>query len=249
MNTLRKHWHIPFSLLYKLWFGVCFAVSLLALYPVFKIFIKRKKYQTVFKLERAWAALLCAMAFIRVRVDQQAPLPPPPYLIVANHASYLDTVFLLRVFKQPFLFLGKAELLRWPLFRIFFYDMNIAVARGSAAKSLTAFTRASEALKKGWCVAIFPEGGIPDSAPKMAPFKKGALRLAQECNVPIVPVTFCNSYRRFGEPSCITTRALPGTARAVIHPYVNAQAVCQADLLHLRQNLHTTIQAALLHAS
>ena len=47
------------------------------------------------------------------------------------------------VIPEYFLFMGKYELLRWPLFKIFFKDMNIAVNRGNRVEAAAAFRRAA----------------------------------------------------------------------------------------------------------
>ncbi|MBK7084896.1 MAG: 1-acyl-sn-glycerol-3-phosphate acyltransferase [Flavobacteriales bacterium] len=49
-------------------------------------------------------------------------------------------------------------------------------------------------------MVLFPEGTIPLTVPRMKHFKDGALRLAIEKQVPIVPVTFLNHWRLFRIP-------------------------------------------------
>lgn len=91
------------------------------------------------------------------------------------------------VIPEYFLFMGKYELLRWPLFNMFFKDMNIAVNRGSHVEAAKAFRRAANALDRGTSLALFPEGTIPVFTPRLKPFKDGAFKLAIEKQVPIVP--------------------------------------------------------------
>ena len=46
--------------------------------------------------------------------------PNNNYIICANHKSYLDIVLMYLVIDQDFAFLGKSELLKWPVINIFF---------------------------------------------------------------------------------------------------------------------------------
>lgn len=75
------------------------------------------------------------------------------------------------VVPQYFLFIGKYELLRWPLFNIFFKDMNIAVNRGNKVEAAKAFRKAAMAIDRGTSIAIFPEGTIPPYTPRLKPFR------------------------------------------------------------------------------
>ena len=90
--------------------------------------------------------------------------------------------------------MGKKELARIPLFRIFFGTIDIAVDRGSAVASHKSMLKASEKLKAGYSIVIFPEGTIGKFAPKLKTFKNGAFKLAIENQVPVIPVTFYDNY-------------------------------------------------------
>ncbi len=53
-------------------------------------------------------------------------LPPGPYVICSNHSSYLDIIQMYPILpRTKFMFIGKAELLRWPVINIFFKKMDI----------------------------------------------------------------------------------------------------------------------------
>ena len=64
--------------------------------------------------------------FYIVRNVQSAELPDGPYIIVANHTSYLDIFFMYSMLpKHPFVFLGKSEILTYPIIRTYFKNLNI----------------------------------------------------------------------------------------------------------------------------
>jgi len=248
-SPVLKWLFLPFRWVYKVYFALVFFGSLVLLYVPFRILLFRpKRYQKAFKLKRAWAFFLQVATGTPLRIERRAVLPPAPYIICCNHSSYLDIVQMYNVVPEYFLFIGKYELLRWPLFNMFFKGMNIAVNRGSHVEAAKAFRRAAKALDRGTSLAIFPEGTIPGTTPRMKPFKDGAFKLAIEKQVPIVPVTFLDHWRLFGEPTDVMSRARPGIARAVVHPAIPTQGLTMDDLVDLRAQVFRTIETPLLNA-
>jgi 1-acyl-sn-glycerol-3-phosphate acyltransferase len=144
--------------------------------------------------------------------------------------------------------MGKYELLKWPLFRIFFKDMHIAVNRNSRTGAARALLKAGSALDRGASVCIFPEGTIPKSAPCMKAFKDGAFSLAIEKQVPVVPVTFLDNWRLFGDPEKPLSRSRPGIARAVVHPAILTTGMRSADIGNLRRRVFEAMEAPLREA-
>jgi 1-acyl-sn-glycerol-3-phosphate acyltransferase len=247
MKLLIKYLFAPFRFLYKVYFGVLFFTSMLLMYPIFKYYLKTKKYGKVFNLKRKWATFLRLGSFIGLSIDQQHSLPQPPYIICANHGSYIDTVLMYCVIPDYFLFMGKGELLHWPLFRIFFYDMNIPVIKGDAKKPHQAFAKASSSIENGSCIALFPEGTIPYNAPKLGRFKNGAFKLAVEKQVPILPITFLTNYKIFGEPTEFLSPGCPNTSKVIIHRAIDTKGLTEKDLITLRQRVYDVIEAPLLN--
>jgi 1-acyl-sn-glycerol-3-phosphate acyltransferase len=74
--------------------------------------------------------------------------------------------------KHPFLFLGKDEILTYPIIKTYFKGLNIPVYRKDKRKAAISFIQAKKAVRDGWSIVIFPEGGIPDeNKPALIPFK------------------------------------------------------------------------------
>lgn len=237
---------LPFRLLYKLWVGLVFFLSLIVLYIPFRILLfTEDRYKKAFWLKRLWAWFLSVFMFMPVRRKVLAQLPPPPYVVCCNHGSYIDTALMYRVIPDYFLFMGKYELLKWPLFNIFFKGMNIAVNRTSHVEAHKAFRKAEERIEQGACIAIFPEGTISPNAPEMIKFKNGAFKMAVEKQVPIVPVTFKHNYKLFGDPEILLSRGRPGISQAVIHPHIETKGLTDADLVSLRTQVFDVINSAL----
>lgn len=235
--------------LFKLWFGIVFYVTLTLLFPWFKHYLGHpSRYPKAFRLMRSWGKVLQWITFLPQRARWIGALPKPPYVICSNHASYLDIPHMYVLMPDHFALMGKYELLKWPLFNIFLKDMNIAVNRGSHTEAAKALMKASKALSKGICVALFPEGGIPGAVPRMKHFKDGAFKLAMHHGVPIVPVTFVNHWRLFGDPEQLLSRGHPGFAEAVVHPPIPTAGLTEADLVALRNQVFDAIEGPLREA-
>lgn len=235
----------PLSWLYRIYFLLLFFGSLLLLYPAFYYFLnKESRHNYAFKLKRFWAYVLSLGSFAPLVVKRKyKSLPEPPYIICANHTSFIDIIYMYIMFPDLFLFMGKKELLKWPLFGVFFRKMDIAVNRRNPKEALRALEQVSREIEKGKSFALFPEGTIPTTVPKMKPFKNGAFNLAIKHQIPIVPVTFKNNYKILEE--ALWGKARPGIARAVIHEPVNVKGMTEQDLVTLRTQIFQLINAEL----
>lgn len=210
------------SILYKTYFFLLFATSLLLLYPAFYWHLARdqKNIEAAFKLKKLWARILFFGSFNRLEVKGKENLhPSKAYIICPNHSSYLDIIVAYLAFDDLFLFMGKAELLKWPLFKIFFKHMDIAVQRGHPIKAARAMILSKNALACNKSLVIFPEGTISKTAPALGPFKPGAFKLSTESKFPVVPVTF-NGNSRVININSLSALSLPGKIEIIIHPPV-----------------------------
>ncbi|MCH2225062.1 MAG: 1-acyl-sn-glycerol-3-phosphate acyltransferase [Crocinitomicaceae bacterium] len=179
---------------------------------------------------------------------KNAKLPKAPFVVVANHISYLDIFLMYSILPQSaFLFLGKSEILRYPIIGTYFKRLNIPVFRDSRVKSAKSLIQASREVKKGWSLIIFPEGGIPDRNPKLDKFKGGAFQLAKSTRVPIVPITFTNNHRLFSDPSFILGIAHPGLSRVYIHEYLSVSEIEKMSQDELMEHCFQTINEPLLY--
>ena len=241
------------SIFFKLYLGILFLVTLLLLYvPILLLLLREKTKKKAFPLFVFWCRILCFLAGYRIRPKTTFSVPEGPCVFIANHTSFLDILFMYLLFpKHPFLFLGKAELLKVPLVKTFFKRLHIPVYRNKGGRNAhKALEAADQALKQGWSIIIFPEGGIKEHlVPTLQVFKDGAFRLAKNNKVPIVPITFLNHYVLLEDPALKNSVARPGTSQVVVHPTIDAITVTNTELDILKLNAFETINAPLLTKS
>lgn len=238
----------PFRVLWKLWLFVLFANSIILGYPLIAWMLATpRRFHIAFRIIRIWSRLLLLASGVVVRVQRETTLPKGPFIICPNHTSYLDILSMYCTFRGYFVFMGKAEILGWPLFNAFFSKgMNISVNRASNRGSHEAFERAKQEVDKGHSIVIFPEGTIPLNAPKMKPFKNGAFKLAIEKNIPIVPVTFVNNWKRLQVGAALRRAGSPGVAKVIVHAPVYPADYAEKGMLAMKKDIFETIQQPLI---
>jgi 1-acyl-sn-glycerol-3-phosphate acyltransferase len=130
---------------------------------------------------------MLAWLFGIVITVQGAPPPAGPYLLAANHVSWLDIVILSAVAQVSFV--AKKEVADWPLFgllarlqRSVFIDRDRRHKTRHHADSIAARLAAEETI------VLFPEGTSHDGA-SVLPFKSSFFAAATSPDIHIVPVT------------------------------------------------------------
>lgn len=234
MKTIRG----ILGLLFKIYVGAIFLLTLLIFYiPIFILLTRESWKKKAFTVHIVWCYAFRILACFHVSYKKCGKLPEGPYIIIANHASYLDIFIMYSIMpKHPFLFMGKSEILKYPLMKTLFKRLNIPVFRKDRVKAAKSFIQAKKALANGWSIIIFPEGTIPDeNHPHMIPFKEGAFKLAKSAKVPLVPITFTNNYYLFSDPECILGPARPGISHVYRHDYISVETVEKLSAEELMQ--------------
>lgn len=203
--------------LWRVWFYLLVALPIILFAPllILSTLSERTFPQFYWLARNLWAStILYGMGCVpKIEFDQ--PLEKgKSYMLVANHTSMLDIMLMLRVSKIPFVFVGKKELVRIPVFGFFYKRVSIMVDRADARSRSAVYRRANQRLQRGLGICIFPEGGVPDESVILDVFKDGAFRLAIAHQIPIVPMVFYDCKRRFpfrffaGVPGPLRVRVL-----------------------------------------
>ncbi|CAG5085523.1 hypothetical protein CRYO30217_02784 [Parvicella tangerina] len=218
----------------------------LLLYPYFLIALRgSNKFEKAVKVKKVWSVAICFLCGIRVRVIGAENFPNEgSFIVCANHASYLDIILMYRIIPSDFAFLGKAEVLKWPIINIFFKKgIDIPVDRTNRKAASESLLKAKEALRQERSLAIFPEGTMGPQPPKMLRFKNGAFSLAMEFSTNIIPITFSNNYKLFYDHTDFFGPGRPGVAKIIVHPAI--EVTSKSDLVSLRNETYQIIKSGL----
>jgi 1-acyl-sn-glycerol-3-phosphate acyltransferase len=117
-------------------------------------------------------------------------LPRERCIVVANHASYADSVLLTAVLPARFVFTAKEELARAPVFGWPLRRIGTGFVARSADERGREDTRALQVrVESGESLIFYPEGTL-QRAPGLLPFKLGAFAVAAATGAAVVPVAF-----------------------------------------------------------
>ncbi|MBL7891347.1 MAG: 1-acyl-sn-glycerol-3-phosphate acyltransferase [Bacteroidia bacterium] len=240
---------LSLQIIYKIYYFIFFSLSLTILFPFFYFLLSdSRRFPKAFILMRlhAFSLLLFAGVFMKIKGISNIP-KNGAYIICPNHSSFFDTFCLYSIFSRYFVFIGKKEIEKWPLFHIFYTSgMNILVDRQNPVKSINALRKMCTEIDKGHPLAIFPEGTISKEAPKLGPFKSGAFAIAIQKQVPILPVTFVTNYKLLERGGIWKGRARPGIAEIIIHKPINTVGLNKKSINKLQMDVMAIIDAPLL---
>ena len=224
-------------------------VPIIIMFPLlFVSVLKESWYPYFFRLARVWAKIIlfCMGFYYKLETDQE-PESGKSYMFIANHTSMTDIMLMLAIIKNPFVFVGKKELVKIPIFGYFYKRTCILVDRNSSRSRMEVFNRAQKRLSQGLSICIFPEGGVPaDESIVLDEFKDGAFRLAIEHQIPIVPLTFMDNKKRF---SYTFFSGSPGLMRVFIHPLIPTIGKTienKREIKEVKEQIHTVIYNQLL---
>lgn len=128
------------------------------------------------------------------------------YVFVANHQGFFDIFLIFGFLKRDIKWLMKWQIGKWPFIgRSAVKGGHIIVDRRSRAAIKKTYDNARRTLQGGTCLCIFPEGSRTYDG-TMGSFKRGAFVLADELQLPVVPLTINGSFN-----------VMPRTCKGLIH--------------------------------
>ena len=241
VNYLRQA-HRIYSIFIILLFSLLF-------FPFYYMVAQSPRTYDLLNFLRKLNSRLCAF-FIGVVFRftfEEALIEDKTYIYCSNHTSNLDIMILCVLARGRFHFMGKDELLRNPVLKIFFKTIDIPVNRESKISSFRAFKRASENLEEGMSLIIFPEGKISDEhyPPRLMPFKNGPFRLAIEKGIPIVPVSLTNVWKMMWDDGT-KYGSKPGIGDIYVHKPVLTTNLTINDSDELKDRIFDLINSKLV---
>lgn len=167
-------------------------VPVLYLLPGTALQRERRAKAAIHYAFRFFVELMRVLGLLSYSVEQREALNRPGQLILANHPSLVDVVFLIAFIKRADCVV-KSKLLRNP-----FMIGPISVANYIANdNSEQVIEQAEQSLKRGNSLIVFPEGTRTTPGEPIT-MKRGAANIALRCHCPITPVVITC------EPSTLT---------------------------------------------
>ncbi|BEI94137.1 uncharacterized protein CcaverHIS019_0605960 [Cutaneotrichosporon cavernicola] len=167
-----------------------------------------------------------------------------PAVILGNHQSMVDILYLGRMFPKQAAIMAKKSLKWVPGLGTFMMLSGSVFLDRKNNKSAVAMMNAAgdEMKRKKISVFVFPEGTrhLSDE-PFLLPFKKGAFHMAIRAGVPIVPVV-CENYSKLLKPGKYFRR---GTLKLRVLPPVSTEGVTSENINELIEKVQTQMLSAL----
>lgn len=112
--------------LWRVWFYIMMAIPILVMFPFLVVSIlKEKWYPYFFVMARIWAKCILYGSGFYYKLEDTANLDETKsYMFVGNHTSMTDIMLMLAIVKNPFVFVGKKNCLK---FRCLVFSTNALV--------------------------------------------------------------------------------------------------------------------------
>jgi len=241
---------IALPLSYLLWAAyVLIVVSWVPVVGVYRLFTFRRdanRMRVGRVLRRAGALAVAINPFWDFHVDAAPDAaasidPRRPHLFVANHRSMAD-IFLLCLLPWEIKFLSKDSVFRIPLLGWLMRTAgDVPLARGDKDSARAAIEQMRGRLTDGASVIVFPEG-TRSADGSLAPFREGALRLALELAVDVVPLAIRGTETALPKHSLVFS---PTTATVTVLPPVETAGSGAAEAPRLAERVRDDIGRAL----
>lgn len=208
--------------LYVIYATLIFVITFLLFFPFILLFGLFNKPSWTWQLIRLWSIIWLGMIGMPTqKIFINSASVEHGKIIIANHASYLDTPLIFRVI--PFMArpLAKYELSKIPLFGYLYKQLTVLVDRKNAKSKAESLKKLRAALDNGESIFIFPEGTFNETEEPMGRLYDGAFRLALETETDLQIILFPDTRERFNYRSFWFWS--PGVNRIIVYPPISIQ--------------------------
>lgn len=142
-----------------------------------------------------WAKVMVRIFLLPVTVEGRENLEPgQSYIFVANHQGAFDIFLIYGYLNRNFKWMMKRELRKIPFVGFACQKAHhIFVDKRGPSRVKETYDTARTTLSSGMSLVVFPEGARTFTG-GMRDFRKGAFMLADELQLPIVPLTINGSF-------------------------------------------------------
>ena len=144
---------------------------------------------------RIWSKIIVKSLFLPIKVEGRENINDnESYVFVSNHQGAFDIFLIYGYLNKNFKWMMKYQLFKIPFLGASCRACKfIPVDKRSPRKIMETYDTAREFLKHGMSVVLFPEGARTFTG-HMASFKRGGFLLADELQLPVVPLTINGSF-------------------------------------------------------
>jgi 1-acyl-sn-glycerol-3-phosphate acyltransferase len=192
------------------------------------------------RITTAWARSLLEVVGVKVVVEGASNLPRVPAVYAANHGSALDIPVLFGHLPVDFRIIHKRSLRYLPVVGLYLLAAgHIAIDRANAFHARRSLDRATERIRRGASVMVFPEG-TRSRRGDVAAFKRGSFLVAVRSKAPVVPLSI-------GGVKDVMPAGLrglrPGTVRLIVHPAIPTEGRDEHEAGRLAEEVRAIVAA------
>lgn len=204
-------------------------LTLVLFLPIVIAALLGQRGDAAFRGTQVYAWILLKLIGVKLRVRGREHIQSHQrYVILSNHASYLDPPALVLSLGLQYRWVIKKELRRVPLFGLALEtSRNLFIDRARGGDALNSIKRGVAQLPEGTGVLLFPEGTRSRNG-RLLPFKRGGFVIAQDGGLPVLPVTIRGSHYCLPKGRAAFR---PGQIEVVIHAPINTSDRTQAELM------------------
>jgi 1-acyl-sn-glycerol-3-phosphate acyltransferase len=155
---------------------------------------KQFKYPSQFVVVSLRAfAFVTSKLFWSIKFHGVENIPNPDIggiVVVSNHPTYFDPAWIsLRLTKWPLRYMAWDEAFNWPVVGSAIRYLGAFPVKLRSGPAKSTIVEALRSLRSGAALVIFPEGEREFADGKLHEFKTGAVHIALNAGVPVLPVT------------------------------------------------------------
>ncbi len=190
----------------------------------------------------SWGKMCINKLGSTVEVHGEENIPQDTAVVfIANHQGLMDIPLLLGFIEKSKAFVAKIEILKVPVLSGWMKMMQCTfLDRKDRRQSVEAMAKATEKIKEGYSLVIFPEGTRSRGGP-VAEFKQGSFKLAFRSGVPIVPVTIDGTWRMYEEKKHFASTHI----KLTIHPAIPTAGLSREEQGLIPPQVQKIVESAL----
>lgn len=194
---------------------------------------------------RIWSKVVCRILLLPIHVEGRENLDKhQSYVFVANHQGPMDIFLIYGYLGRNFKWMMKKALRRMPLVGYACEKARHIFVDKSGPKAIKeTIDRARQTLQGGTSLVVFPEGSRTFTG-HMGIFRKGAFQLADDLQLPVVPVTIDGSFdvlTRMAGLNFVNRHVM----RLVIHKPIFPTSHSSEDVRQTMEQAYETIMSEL----